>query len=130
MLFNYRLCEQIIMATYGIFRRLICCRLLCTVVLSFLPYTTGKQQLDLKMLKIRHFRSINRSQRDDQSAIADIKTRYIVPSQTEDKVSRGGRLGITSSYIKIMLQQKIYLTYIWALPDQSFLSFVASLPAS
>ena len=38
---------------------------MCTVVLSFLPYTTGKQQLDLKMLKIRHFRSINRYRREN-----------------------------------------------------------------
>ena len=46
---------------------------MCTVVLSFLPYTTGKQQLDEEMPKIRHFRSINRYQRDNQSAIADFK---------------------------------------------------------
>ena len=50
-----------------------CCHQLYTVVLSFLPYTTGKQQLDLKMPKTRHVRSINRSQRDNRSAIADFK---------------------------------------------------------
>lgn len=35
---------------------------MCTVVLSFLPYTTGKQQLDEEMPQIRHFYFINRSQ--------------------------------------------------------------------
>ena len=49
------------------------CHQLCTVVLSFLPYTTGKQQLDEEMPKIRHFQIINRYQRDDQSAIADFR---------------------------------------------------------
>ena len=49
------------------------CHQLCTVVLSFLPYTTGKQQLDEEMPKIRHFNFINRYQRDDQSAIADFR---------------------------------------------------------
>ena len=33
--------------------------------LSFLPYTTGKQQLDEEMPQIRHFYFINRSQRDN-----------------------------------------------------------------
>ena len=56
-----------------LFRVYISCHQLYTVVLIFLPYTAGKQQLDLKMLKIRHFRSINRYQRDDQSAIADFR---------------------------------------------------------
>ena len=42
------------------------CQQLCTVALSFLPYTTGKQQLNLKMPKIRHFRIISRSQRDNR----------------------------------------------------------------
>ena len=41
------------------------CQQLCTVVLSFLPYTTGKQQLNLKMPKALHFRIINRYQRDN-----------------------------------------------------------------
>ena len=39
---------------------------LCTVVLSFLPYTTGKQQLDEEMPQIRHFHFINRYQRDNR----------------------------------------------------------------
>ncbi len=49
------------------------CNQLCTVVLSFLPYTTGKQQLEGKMPKIRHLHFINRSQRDNISAMADFK---------------------------------------------------------
>ena len=40
------------------------CHQLCTEVLSFLPYTTGKQQLDEEMPQIRHFHFINRYQRD------------------------------------------------------------------
>ena len=41
------------------------CHQLCTVALSFLPYTTGKQQLDEEMPQIRHFHFINRSPRDN-----------------------------------------------------------------
>ena len=41
------------------------CQQLCTVVLSFLPYEAGKQQLDEEMPKIRHFHFINRYQRDN-----------------------------------------------------------------
>jgi len=42
------------------------CHQLCTVVLSFLPYTTGKQQLDEEMPQIWHFHFINCSQRDNR----------------------------------------------------------------
>lgn len=45
---------------------------MCTVVLSFLPYTTGKQQPDEEMPKIRNFRSINRYQRDNLSRFKKI----------------------------------------------------------
>ena len=38
---------------------------MCTVALSFLPYTAGKQQLDEGMPKIRHFNTSKRSQRDN-----------------------------------------------------------------
>ena len=44
-----------------------------TVALSFLPYAAGKQQLDEEMPQIRHFHFINRSQRDNQSAVADFR---------------------------------------------------------
>ena len=49
------------------------CHQLCTVALSFLPYTTGKQQLEGEMPKIRNFHFINCSQRDNQSAVADFR---------------------------------------------------------
>ena len=41
------------------------CHQLHTVALSFLPYAAGKQQLDGKMPKIRHFHFNNCSQRDN-----------------------------------------------------------------
>ena len=39
------------------------CQQMCTVVLSFLSYATGKQQPDEEMPQIRHFHVINHSQR-------------------------------------------------------------------
>ena len=44
------------------------CHQLHTVALSFLPYAAGKQQLDGKMPKIRHFHFNNCSQRDKSPA--------------------------------------------------------------
>ena len=55
---------------------------MCTVVLSFLPYEAGKQQLDEEMPKIRHFHFINRYQGDNQRADKARKYRIFTPERT------------------------------------------------
>ena len=50
--------------------------ILFTVVLSFLPYEAGKQQLDEEMHQIRHFHFFNRYQRDNRFSIRDYKALY------------------------------------------------------
>ena len=67
MRLEFLLCSMglgVIYDSYRLHVVMISCHQLCTVVLSFLPYTTGKQQLDEEMPQIQHFHFINRSQRD------------------------------------------------------------------